>query len=605
MITPFAGMKSKILLFGLLGAIGCLSGAVIGELFLGLTRKPAVPPRSIVLLLDCSGSMAGAKLAEMKEAARQFVERQELSKDRVAVIGFGSHVHPASGLSGEKGVLQTAVTGLSEGGSTNMPAGLSTALTQLSSDATPGKTLRNILLFTDGMPQDQAGTRAVADQCRQQDVRIVVVATGDANVPFLASLTQDPKLVFPANVGSFAAAFAQAEKAIKGLAESESSGGGLFYGLFRTSVWTALLAVGACLALVGGQSYYLRRTFPPVRVIVLTVCGGLLAGLVAGGCGQLVFAVAPESVGRIIGWCIFGALLGLGLAFVVPNLSKLRGLQGGASGGVLGAVGFLLGAVVLADLVGRWSGAILLGFCIGIMIAFFEAVFRRFWIEIRYGPSETRIVSLGPTPITVGGDPQRCTILARNAPPVALRYTLQGSQVLCEDVPAERMCTVAPGDSRTAGTVTIVVCGAGERDAGAAITPPRCEGSSSPPSERPSPPPDSSPSTGTPPPVATTPPTGFRLRVGGQRIPLGQGDKLTAVQLPGISSQAADGIVAEVVPNPQQPEVFGLKNTSTTPWTAFVQNEQAKAVPPGRSIKLAANTRIEMGPLTTMIELIP
>ena len=560
---PFtlSGFQPKMALFGLMGAVGCLAAAVLCEPFLLLTRQAPVTrrqPQAVTLLLDCSGSMSGAKLAEMQQAAREFVQRQDLQSDRIAVVGFGSGVHLGWPLSADKAGLQTAIAGLHDGGGTNMSAALLAA-----ADVLDGSPLsKNILLFTDGMPDSQPETIKAAKDCSAAGIRIVAVATGDADGHLLQQLAGARELVFPADAGRFAAAFKQAEEAIYGkqLLESGPSTGGLFTSLLRIAAWTGLLAAGIALALACGQSLYLRRTLPGRRTAVLAGVGGLGAGLAAGFVGQLVFAGTPDSavlvaLGRIVAWAILGALVGLGLAFFVPNLRALRGLQGGAVGGMAGAVGFLLGALVLGDVVGRLAGAAILGFCIGLMIAFFEVAFRTLWLEIHYGPREVRAVTLGPEPITIGADQEACTIFARNAPPVALRYQIQNGEVVCEDVPASRTHRLIPGDRRTVGNVTVVVCA--QRPEDASSTPPSSSSGSD---------------------ARGTERARFILRVPGRAIELHEGTVLTPQDLPGLVPEAGARGVAEVAPNPKDPHVLGLKNLSSSTWTADV----VKAVPPER-----------------------
>jgi len=103
----------KVLRFAVLGAVGCVVGAVLGELLLLATRQPVVTasPQAVCLLIDCSGSMffdvgshtIGHKMREVKTAATDFVERQKdnLKRDRIAVVGFGSAVHLAAPLSSD------------------------------------------------------------------------------------------------------------------------------------------------------------------------------------------------------------------------------------------------------------------------------------------------------------------------------------------------------------------------------------------------------------------------------------------------------------------------------------------------------------------------
>ena len=50
---------SKTSRFAVIGAVGCLAGAIVGELLLAAraTRAPERPAQAVCLLIDCSGSM--------------------------------------------------------------------------------------------------------------------------------------------------------------------------------------------------------------------------------------------------------------------------------------------------------------------------------------------------------------------------------------------------------------------------------------------------------------------------------------------------------------------------------------------------------------------
>ncbi len=54
-------------------------------------------------------------------------------------------------------------------------------------------------------------------------------------------------------------------------------------------------------------------------------------------------------------------------------------------------------------------------------------------------------------------------------------------------------------------------------------------------------------------------------------------------------------MVAQVNPNPKDPSVLGLQNCSHRAWTVTLANGEQKQVESGRSIKLAARTKINFG----------
>ncbi|MBN9121660.1 MAG: hypothetical protein J0I06_21370, partial [Planctomycetes bacterium] len=228
-------------------------------------------------------------------------------------------------------------------------------------------------------------------------------------------------------------------------------------------LWTALLAVGLSLALVVGQNRYLGRPWVSARQLgVILVCGGA-AGLVAGAIGQTLFGllarggVLPE-IGFLAGWLLLGGLLGRGIGFFIPNLHPLRSTLAGVAGGLFGAAAFILiSKLGDADAYGRFIGAALLGGCIGLMVALVEVAFRAAWLEVHYSASEVITVNLGPEPVKIGGDSRACTVWARGAADVALRFWIREGKVVCEDALNRTTSEVANGDRRRAGALEVVV----------------------------------------------------------------------------------------------------------------------------------------------------
>jgi len=224
-------------------------------------------------------------------------------------------------------------------------------------------------------------------------------------------------------------------------------------------VWTALLAAGLTVALLAGQNHYLKR---PLYSDAMPVAAGgaALAGFASGAIGQallFVFAYAGlASLGFLAGWALLGLLLGYGVSYFIPNLDRTRATFAGLVGGVIAAVAFLVMAL-LADWLGRVVGAGMLGLCIGLMVALVEAAFRQAWLEIRLGAREQITVNLGPEPVSIGSDARSCTVFARGAPTLALRYWIRNGAVVCHDHTQGREQTVAEGDTRAAGSVEVTV----------------------------------------------------------------------------------------------------------------------------------------------------
>jgi hypothetical protein len=338
-------------------------------------------------------------------------------------------------------------------------------------------------------------------------------------------------------------------------------------------LWFGLIGAAIAVALLIASAQYLKRGLQIQQAFRDGVLLGFVAGATAGAIAQYTYtSVGPTEFLRVICWGIGGGLLGLGLSFRIPNLGRWRGLGGGLAGGLLGGSLFVLLAIVndLSHSVGRLIGTAAIGFCIGLMIIIIEAAFREAWLQIHYNPREVRTVSLGSQPVSIGGDPNLCTIYVHNAPPMALRYQLNQGQVLCKDISTGTTHPLQAGDKQTLGTVTIVLF-----VANSLLQPNVTSQNSSK--------------------TVPEPPHHFSLHIKYQDIPLTDGAQLTGQEIPGLEPQVAGGFVAQVNHNPQDPDVLGLKNCSHRVWTATLTSGEQKQIESGRSIKLAGGTKINFG----------
>ena len=123
---------------------------------------------------------------------------------------------------------------------------------------------------------------------------------------------------------------------------------------------------------------------------------------------------------------------------------------------LFGAVAFIL-ISKLGDAYGRFVGAALLGGCIGLMVALVELAFRAAWLEVRYSEREVITVNLGPEPVKIGSDSRACTVWARGAAPLALRFWIRDGAVVCEDSVNRTTDEVSNGDRRRAGSLEVIV----------------------------------------------------------------------------------------------------------------------------------------------------
>jgi len=167
--------------------------------------------------------------------------------------------------------------------------------------------------------------------------------------------------------------------------------------LIKVGLWFAIIGALIAIAILFGHEKYRGRPFsvaalaPTARHLSFGAAFGALNGFVAGVAAQALYTgTGPTEVLRVICWGIAGGLLGFALSFRIPNLSRTRGFAGGLAGGIVGGIVFIGITAIGSQSFGRLLGVAAIGFAIGLMIIFADALFREAWLEVRYGPREAR-----------------------------------------------------------------------------------------------------------------------------------------------------------------------------------------------------------------------
>jgi hypothetical protein len=97
-----------------------------------------------------------------------------------------------------------------------------------------------------------------------------------------------------------------------------------------------------------------------------------------------------------------------------------------------------------------------------------------------------------------------------------------------------------------------------------------------------------------------------RLRLhlsSGRDFALSEGVRIGASEL-GVPGQLPTMIqtkIAEVVRNPNEPTMLGLRNLTGQPWSAIMPSGEQRRIETGRSLRLAENTTIDFGSVTGTI----
>lgn len=138
-------------------------------------------PRSIVFLVDTSGSMANGSLYDAKLATLEFL-RELPDGDRVGVVAFGDTVEVVAPMTSDRNAVAAAIPKLRPRGDTALYDGVNVALAQLG-DA--GR--RMLILLSDGQDTSSSATLAgVVAAARNSGVQVNAIQVGDSQRPIAA-----------------------------------------------------------------------------------------------------------------------------------------------------------------------------------------------------------------------------------------------------------------------------------------------------------------------------------------------------------------------------------------------------------------------------------
>jgi VWFA-related protein len=151
-------------------------------------------PVNVVMVLDASGSVIGARLADLKAGARSVIDKLR-PKDRAAILSFSHRLEMPSSLTADRAVLRKAVTDLDAVGSTSLRDAAFAGLALRGADNT--RTL--LLLFSDGLDTasilSESRLMAIA---RRSDAIIYAIGVQDTPAPQMSG--RGPFFVQPESV---------------------------------------------------------------------------------------------------------------------------------------------------------------------------------------------------------------------------------------------------------------------------------------------------------------------------------------------------------------------------------------------------------------------
>jgi Mg-chelatase subunit ChlD len=149
----------------------------------------------VVLVIDRSGSMGGTKVADAKEAAKQFVDLMQIG-DKLGVVSFESTVrvdYPLTELvsSNTKTAAKGMIDQIYAGGNTAVGGGLRTAYNQLVAYGDPSHP-RAIVLLSDGQHNTGEHPNTVIDELISQNISVYTIGLGaGADEPLLRNIAEE------------------------------------------------------------------------------------------------------------------------------------------------------------------------------------------------------------------------------------------------------------------------------------------------------------------------------------------------------------------------------------------------------------------------------
>lgn len=241
----------------------------------------------------------------------------------------------------------------------------------------------------------------------------------------------------------------------------DSFGASVIGAVLHTSLWSAAFTALLALGLFSAGEIYNRRQWISAGILRKAIPAGAIAGAIAGGVAQAVYtihldsAIIRELIFKPACWGLMGGCLGWRLSSSIPNLGLGRGIFGGSIGGGVGGLAFVATSIFIPEMLGRMIGVGLLGASLGLAIITIEALFREAFLEVIWAPKEVTYVTLGSTPIFIGGgdDSIRVVGLPQNAASVILN---QGKIQYTDKITGKRV-ELKDGNKLQIGKINIVI----------------------------------------------------------------------------------------------------------------------------------------------------
>lgn len=165
----------------------------------------------IYLVIDCSSSMNGKKLDDVKEGAKDFALSAKAKSYLVGLIKFDSGVtlltEPQMNLMN----IYHKIDGLGTNGTTNMADAIAMASEKLEQK----NGTRIMIIATDGMPDNKEKALEAAHQAKKNGIEIIALGTDDADEKFLKKIASSNSLGIKVSNNLLGKAIATTAKMLK------------------------------------------------------------------------------------------------------------------------------------------------------------------------------------------------------------------------------------------------------------------------------------------------------------------------------------------------------------------------------------------------------
>ena len=159
-------------------------------------RRPSRLPLNLAVVIDHSGSMAGAKIEKTKQAAMQLID-QLTPQDNLALVEFDDTVDvlfPSQHVL-DREALKAQVQRIEPGGSTALYAGVETGGKELLKIESRTDRINRVILLSDGLanvgPSSTSDLKALGRSLSRQGISVSTIGVGDDyNEDLMAGLAE-------------------------------------------------------------------------------------------------------------------------------------------------------------------------------------------------------------------------------------------------------------------------------------------------------------------------------------------------------------------------------------------------------------------------------